>query len=120
MDPVFAHWLKVMGKNAGAKLNGKRREKLRARRKEGYSDEELCQAIDGCRMSPFHMGQNGNKQVYNDLATILRDGTTVEAHKARAAGESGGLFATENGPELSSAAVEQLRLSREVGNPKGV
>lgn len=83
-DPVFEHWVRVMGKDpARTLLNGKRREKLRARRREGYTDEQLCQAVDGCRASAFHMGQNDRHEAYNDLETILRDGASVEKHIAR-------------------------------------
>jgi hypothetical protein len=90
-DAVFEHWLAVMGLDATrTKLNAKRREKLRARRREGYTDEQLCQAIDGCKLSDFHMGKNDRGQKYNCLATILRDGSTVEAHAARAAGKAAG------------------------------
>jgi hypothetical protein len=86
LDPVFAHWVKVMGKDpARSKLNAARKAKLKARRSEGYTDEQLCQAIDGCKLSPFHMGQNDRGEAYTDLATILRDGTTVEKHIERAA-----------------------------------
>lgn len=84
-DPVFEHWVKVMGRDPSrTKLNAKRREKLRARRREGYSDEMLCRAVDGCSLSEFHMGKNDRGEKYNDLDTILKDGTTVEKHAARA------------------------------------
>jgi hypothetical protein len=83
-DPVFTHWVKVMSKDpARSKLNAARKAKLKARRSEGYTDEQLCQAIDGCKLSPFHMGQNDRGEAYTDLATILRDGTTVEKHIER-------------------------------------
>lgn len=90
VDPVFAHWVAVMGMDANrVKLNAKRREKLRARRAEGYTDEQLCQAVDGCKRSPFHMGENDRREVYNDLVTILKDGSAVEKHIARLAGPGG-------------------------------
>lgn len=83
-DRVFAHWVATMGKDpARSRLNAARKAKLKARRSEGYTDEQLCQAVDGCRLSPFHMGQNDRGEVYTDLATILRDGTTVEKHIER-------------------------------------
>jgi hypothetical protein len=84
IDPVFAHWLSVMGKDTvRTKLTGDRISKLKARRRDGYTDEQLCRAVDGCRRSDFHMGQNDRNEPYNDLATILKDGKTVEAHIAR-------------------------------------
>lgn len=96
-DVVFDHWVTTMGLDKSmSKLNAKRREKLRARRREGYSDETLCQAIDGCKLSEFHMGKNDRGQKYNELATILRDGSTVESHAARAAGKA-------QGPRITTA-----------------
>ncbi len=83
-DPVFDHWVKVMGKNpAQCQLNAKRRAKLKERRQEGYTDEQLCRAIDGCKLSSWHMGDNDRNQQYNDLATILCDGSKVEQHIER-------------------------------------
>jgi len=88
-DPVFDHWVKVMDKVASRTLlTSDRRKKLKAMRAEGYTDEQLCQAIDGCRLSEWHMGKNPNGQAYNDLVTILRDGAAVQAHIERAAKES--------------------------------
>jgi hypothetical protein len=84
-DRVFRYWVRAMGKTGRTILNGARLQKLRARRAEGYSDEQLIQAIDGCKLSTFHMGQNERGEVYNDLATILKDGATVERHIERAA-----------------------------------
>lgn len=90
-DAVFEHWLRVMGKDPSrTKLNGKRLEKLRARRRDGYSDEQLLLAIDGCKLSAWHMGENEKSELYNDLATIFRDGTTVEKHADRAMDASPG------------------------------
>lgn len=86
VDEVFVHWARVMGKDMSrTKLNAARRAKLKARRQEGYTDEQLCLAVDGCKASPFHMGKNDRGQVYDDLVTILRDGPAVEAHIARVA-----------------------------------
>lgn len=85
-DPVFSHWATAMGKDpARTKLNAARKAKLKARRAEGYTDEQLCQAVDGCKLSPFHMGTNDRGELYNDLTVILRDGATVEKHIERAA-----------------------------------
>lgn len=85
-DPVFAHWVKVMGKDPSRTLlTGDRKGKLKARRREKYTDAQLCQAIDGCRLSEFHMGKNDRGELYNDLATILRDGRTVDGHIQRLA-----------------------------------
>lgn len=86
-DPVFAHWVKVMGKDpVRTRLTPDRKRKLKARRAEGFTDEQLCQSIDGCRLSAWHMGSNEQGEVYNDLETIMRKGSTVEKHIERATG----------------------------------
>lgn len=38
-----------------------------------YSVDDLRLAIDGCKASPHHMGQNDRKTVYDSLELILRD-----------------------------------------------
>lgn len=85
VDLVFAHWVKVMGKRSDTLLTADRKAKLKARRKEGYTDEQLIEAIDGCKLSPYHMGQNDKGEPFTDLCTILRDGKAVDAHRARLA-----------------------------------
>jgi hypothetical protein len=85
-DPVFAHWVEVMGKGPTTILNAARKAKLKARRAEGYTDAQLCQAVDGCKLSRLHMGKNDSGEPYNDLATILKDGTVTEKHIERAQG----------------------------------
>lgn len=75
---VHVHWLAVMGKRATTKLLPERREKILARLREGYTVEQLKQAIDGCRVSPFHRGGNDKRQVYDDLMLICRSGSKVE------------------------------------------
>lgn len=77
VQEIFDHWVAVHGKRQ-AKLNGKRRQKIAARLREGYSMDDLKAAIEGCRASEFHMGANAEKKVYDDLALICRDGSQVE------------------------------------------
>lgn len=76
-NKVFEHWQVVHGKQQ-AKLIKNRLSKINARFKEGYTVEQLNLAIDGCKLSSFHMGQNDKGTPYNDLTTILRDGAQVE------------------------------------------
>lgn len=75
---VFDYWVLVMHKKPTSVFNAKRKRAVQARLKEGYSVETLKAAIDGCRQSVFHMGQNDRGKLYNDLELICRDGTKVE------------------------------------------
>lgn len=74
---VFAHWQTVHG-HPTSRLDDKRRTKIRLRLKEGYTVEQLCQAIDGYLKSPFHMGQNAGHKVYDALELMLRDAQHVD------------------------------------------
>lgn len=75
---VFDYWVEVMGKTKGSKFNDKRKRAVSARLKEGYTAEELKEAVLGCSMTPYNMGDNPQHQVYDDLELICRDGSKVE------------------------------------------
>lgn len=72
VKPVFDYWLSVMRKGATTKLSPKRLNVISARLEEGYSIEEIKSAIDACRASPWHMGQNERRTVFNDIELICR------------------------------------------------
>lgn len=74
---IFEHWSVTLGKPR-AKLTDQRRKKIKARLREGYTPEQIVKAIDGVKLSPYHMGKNDTNTVYDDLTTILRDGAQVE------------------------------------------
>lgn len=74
---VFGHWQKVMNK-ARAKLDDKRRKLIKARLDAGYSVDDLKQAITGCSLSPYHMGENENGSRYDGIDLILRDASKVD------------------------------------------
>lgn len=75
---IFEYWRDVMGKGLRTKPTKGRIGKIQARLKEGYSAEEIRQAIDGCAKSPHHMGQNDTGTVYDDLTLICRSGEKLE------------------------------------------
>ena len=79
---VFEYWRTVMG-HPQAQLDTKRSRAIAARIKAGFSVEQLKQAIDGCKASPWHQGQNDRHQVYDDIELICRDAKRVEAFIAR-------------------------------------
>ena len=77
VQETFHYWRKVMG-HPKAKLTADRRQKVRARLKEGYSLEDIRKAVDGCKASPHHMGQNDTGTIYDDLTLICRTGSKLE------------------------------------------
>ena len=74
---VFDAWREAT-KHGSAKLNDLRRRKIRARLKEGYTVDDLVDAVRGIARSEFHMGENDRRQKYDDLTVALRDGAQLE------------------------------------------
>lgn len=79
-DPVvevFDHWRSVMG-HPRSRLDGKRRKRIAAALKNGYSQTDLEAAIDGCRASPFHMGANDAGTRYDGIDVVFRDADQID------------------------------------------
>jgi len=76
-DELFAYWQRAMA-HPQAKLDAKRERNIKARLKDCYTVEQLCKAVDGCKLSPHHMGQNDTRTVYDDIELICRDGPRVD------------------------------------------
>ena len=68
---VFAYWKTTMN-HPRAVLDAKR-QRVITKALKTYSIEDLKLAIDGCKNTPYNMGQNDNGQVYDDISLILRD-----------------------------------------------
>lgn len=59
-------------------MDDKRRKLIRARLKDGYTADALMEAITGCSLSPFHMGENDSGTRYDGLDLIFRDAGKVD------------------------------------------
>lgn len=82
---VFEHWKKVMQKRGTVILDSKRKSAIRARLADGYTQDMLCKAIDGCSMTDHNMGRTvTNKTLYNDITLICRDAEHVDRFMANA------------------------------------
>lgn len=77
INEVFDCWRQTMGHHRSA-LDDKRNKLITARLKDGYTVEQLCNAIRGCSLSPWHMGDNDNGRKYDGLDLILRDAAKVD------------------------------------------
>lgn len=75
---VFSHWRDTWN-HPRAKLDAKRRQRIREALKLGYSEADLCQCISGYRNSPHHMGRNERNTVFDDLELFLRDAKHIDA-----------------------------------------
>lgn len=76
VQTVFEYWQTVMEKPR-AKLDSKRAKRIQWALKT-YSMDACRTAIDGCRRSVWHMGQNDRMTVFNDITLIFRDADHVE------------------------------------------
>lgn len=74
---VFAYWQAIMNSPRSA-LDAKRTRLIAAALKLGYSVADLKRAIDGCRVSPFHMGQNEKGTKFNGLDLIMRNAEKID------------------------------------------
>ena len=98
VQEIFNHWVLVMKKSSGSLLNNKRTKAIKARLAEGYTVEQIKDAIVGCSMTPHNMGKNDNGKKYDDLELICRNGSNVERFAENI---------KEQKPKLYSAVTEQ-------------
>jgi len=73
---IFAYWQAVHNKPQ-AQFTVERKRKVSERLKDSTL-AEIKLAIDGCKMSALHQGQNDRGTVYNDLELICRTRTHLE------------------------------------------
>jgi len=81
---IFAYWVSVMGKTGAAKLTPKRKKSVQARLRDGYTLDQIKNAIDNCRADPWSMGENDRHTQFNDLELICRTGEKLESFINRA------------------------------------
>lgn len=74
---VFNYWKQTFN-HPKALLSSDRQRKIKARLREGYTISQLKQAIDGCRASPYHMGDNNSGRTYDTIGLIFRNAEKVE------------------------------------------
>lgn len=77
---VFDFWVKTLrdsSKGPSPVLTPKRDLKIRQALKL-YGRETCFQAIEGCKLSDFHMGKNQQGRRYDDIELILRDAKHIE------------------------------------------
>ena len=117
---IFEHW-QVIHESHRSKLDSKRDRAVRDRIRDGYTEQDLLDAIEGCALSDFHMGNNDRRQRYNDLSLICRDAAHVDRFietKEQAVREKVRVeekFGKKADPELAKSAVIELRNRLRVG-----
>lgn len=106
-EKVFGYWQEVM-QHPHAKLDLKREKTIRARFADGYSPEDLCLAVDGCKRDPFSMGENDRHTVFDDIELICRDGSHVDKFIKLAQQNPALLSMSAAGRKTASSAQEWL------------
>ena len=81
IERVFEHW-KVVMNHTNAKASPERLSKIKARIKDGYTEADCMDAIEGCAKSDYHMGRdlraNPAGTVYDSIGLIFRTGEKLE------------------------------------------
>jgi len=96
IQKVFDFWsstFRSATKGPKPVLSDKRRSKI-ARALNDYGLQTCLDAITGCAMSDWHMGDNPRGKRYDDLKLILRDSAHIE-RLATICAEGGNSAATE-------------------------
>ncbi len=78
---VWEAWRQDTGHHR-ASLDPKRKRRIEARLREGFTPERLILAITNRRNDPFLMGQNPTGRLFDGLDTLLRDAAQVERLEA--------------------------------------
>jgi len=105
---IFDYWLLVMKKPSNTIFNQKRKSAVKARLKEGYTEDQIKDAIDGCSKTPHNMGQNDQSKKFDDLELICRNGCNVD----RFIGNLQRVIPVDNKPDYSNV-INQANLSQE-------
>lgn len=74
---VFEFW-RELHSNGRSRIDEKRRRAISARLRDGYTVDDLKLACLGCRLSPFHNGENDRQTAYRSIELICRDADHVD------------------------------------------
>lgn len=74
---VFSYWQQIMDKPR-SRIDSKREKAIRGRLRDGYSVQDIQDAIQGCAWSSFHRGENDRQKRYQDIELICRDASHID------------------------------------------
>jgi hypothetical protein len=80
IEEVFNHWVATFrstGRGPVPVLSDKRKSKIGKAIKD-YDVKTCLEAISGCALSDWHMGENPRGKKYDDIELILRDSAHIE------------------------------------------
>lgn len=102
---VFTYWQTRLN-HPRSDLTGKRKSAISARLNQGFTVDEIKQAIDGCASSPYHMGQNDQGTVYDDLTLICRDDGKLQMFISKV-GNNGRTEISKNGDGSNRGSAQR-------------
>ena len=77
VEDIFSHWQECLG-HKKSKLDKKRISTIKRALSLGYTASQLYEAITGCSLTPYNMGNNEQGQRYDSLDLILRDADHID------------------------------------------
>jgi hypothetical protein len=77
IQEIFQYWKEVMRKPR-AQIDAARLKAIKGRLIDGYSVQDIKDAIHGCSVSRFHCGENDRHKKYQDLTLICRDAFHID------------------------------------------
>jgi hypothetical protein len=98
---IWAYWLKATGKTR-SKPTPERKRAVLARLRDGYSEDDIKRAVDGCLSSEHHVDGG-----HIDLTLIARNGSKLEAFVEKA-GAVPAYSDDDAVPSERSAAIRKL------------
>jgi hypothetical protein len=98
VSKIFDHWQTVMN-HPQARLDKIRHRYIRDALAMGYGVFALCQAIDGCSLTPHNLGQNKQGQRYDGLHIIFKSADQIDRF----------IYNSKNPPRLFGKADERLQ-----------
>ena len=97
----------------------KTRKHVEARLREGFTADELCEAIDAMFECPHNLGQNEQGVAYLALDLVVRDATQVEKYRAMRERPTVAPAKDRRLAALDQASDEGLRLLDDIEGPPG-
>lgn len=74
---IFQFWQKILD-HPQAKLDSKRKDCIVKALASGYTASQLCEAIQGCSLTPHNMGKNDRGERYDGLHIIFKSADNIE------------------------------------------
>lgn len=113
IQAVVAHYRRHHPRAAPLKPTSKEWKLIQTRLSEGFTVQDLCDAIDGNHRSPFHCGENDRGTKYHGLELIFRDASKVQTFVELATNRPAPVLSATN--QKNQRAAEQFLARHGVG-----